>query len=671
MNNKNSMHPQDKKNLIVFFIACVGLFIIYDLFIYKPHINAVRAQQAAQKAATPVAPNVTATAAPDAQTDAPLPIAEAVKDSPRITIESETVKGSLSLKGARFDDLALLRYAESTTDSTPVPLLAPTRSHHPQFAEFGWVASDTSVRMPSRESLWRVVSANRTLAPNTPVTLEWANGENLIFRRTVTLDNNYMFDIKDEVINTGNSPVTLFPYAHISRLGLPKIVTANAIMHEGPVAYLDGTLHEAGFYSLAKDDDDAVDTKAVQGWIGLSEKYWLTALVPLHEKGEGRYRISTDRSGKAPRYQTDFTGAGITIAAGEASSHDIRFFAGPKLLNMLEQYEEDLKIQHFDLAIDFGIFYFMTRPFFIILTWIGHSTGSFAFAILAFTVLLRLCVFPLANKSFRSFARMRKLNPQMIEMREKYGADREKLQKAIFELYQKENVNPMAGCLPILIQIPIFFALYKVLYISLDMRHTPFWGWIDDMSAMDPTTLFNLFGLLSWTPPSFLMIGAWPCIMCVTLLLQHRLNPPAQDPIQAKMMLFMPFFITLILAKFPAGLVIYWSWGNLLSMVQQYVLLRKEGVTVTFFHRTPAEQKLEDLVEHGPKGVSPAAEMIEEEIEDLIEGNEHDAAAQDGKKDAEKPVKALSKPKTTKKKTAAKSSGAKSSTKGKSSPKKK
>lgn len=626
-NNRNQMHPQDKRNLIIFIVVCFGLFFAYNQFIYKPRLEVLRQKHAAEKAVID-APALNDAAA---QVAAPVTTDEARTAAPRIAIDSHTLHGSFLLKGGRIDDLVLKNYHQTVQKTDPVPLFAPARTEYPQYAEFGWLAGDAATAVPGRDTVWRKVSGD-TLTATSPVVLEWSNGAGLTFRRTIALDHEYMFSITDSVTNNGAAEVSLFPYALVARLGLPHEMNASAIIHEGPLAYIDGELREGSFRKLPKGDD-TLDAKASNGWIGITEKYWLAALIPAGD-GAGRYRFSAEEmDADKHRFQSEYTGEAVTLAPGAKAEETIHMFAGPKIVSMLEAYEDKYAIPHFDLAVDFGIFYFLTRPFFTILTWIGHTTGSFAMAILIFTVLLRICVFPLANKSFRSFARMRKLNPQLIELREKFGDDRQRLQKEIFELYQRENVNPMAGCLPILVQIPIFFSLYKVLYVSIEMRQAPFWGWISDMSVKDPTTIFNLFGLIPWEPS--IMVGAWPCLMCVTLLLQQRLNPPPQDPVQAKLMMFMPFMVTWILSKFPAGLVIYWTWSNLLSMVQQYVLMRSEGVDVFIFRRSPQEKKLEEMVEHGPAGVSPAAEMVEEEIEHLVEGNEGDITPTLGAQEAE------------------------------------
>lgn len=652
-NDKKSMHPDDRRNLVIFFFVCVGLFVLYDVYVQRPHLERLRAQQelakAQENAPQPSAEELAAVA----EKTRILSVDEALNTGERVEIVTDKLKGSLSLKGGRVDKLLLKDYYKTTEYKENVMLLAPVRTQYPKYVDFGWIGeTGAGLKTPTATTQWALATENVKndqgqvqLTPETPVVLEWDNGQGVTFRREISIDDRYVFSVKDEVINNSAKEITLFPYAMISRVGLPEDFAPSPIVHEGPIAYLNGELYEPDYDGLVEREDQ-INLNAETGWIGVTDKYWITALLPAQGQS-ARYNIDQAMLGKRVRYHADYTGGAVTVEAGATNTHTMNFFAGPKIVSMLEDYSTELNIPHFDLAVDFGIFYFMTRPFFTMVTWIGNTTGSFAVAILLFTVMLRLAVFPLANKSFRSFARMRKITPQMVELREKYGTDRAKLQQEIFALYQKEKVNPMAGCLPILIQIPIFFSLYKVLYMSLEMRHTPFWGWIEDMSAKDPTNIFTLFGLIPWDAPSFLTIGAWPMIMCLTLLVQQKLNPPPQDPIQRKMMMFMPFMITFILAKFPAGLVIYWSWSNFLSMIQQYVLMRKEGVEVHLFKKTKAEERLDDLVEKGPSGVSPSAEMIEEEVEDLLDG-------EDGGEEQKPEKKAPSKAKTAKKNPAAK-----------------
>jgi len=531
----------------------------------------------------------------------------------RLKIQSDTLSGSLNLTGARIDDLALNKYMTEPEGNKRVTLLNPVGVKHAYYGEFGWLSSDPTVQVPNKQTQWS--ADKQILQANNPVTLTWDNNGGQTFTKVITLDDNYMFTVDQSVRNNSGKAITLYPFALVGRDGLPKEMTGAFILHEGPIGYIGDELYEVDYDDL--DDAENTTVRGNEGWIGITDKYWLAALTTgknYNEEVKFRFVGEPKADGKT-HYQTDMMGAAITLQSGETKSVPIEFFAGPKIVNMLEDYSEQYGIPHFDLAVDFGILYFLTRPFYEVLTWLNGLLGSFAVALLVFTVIIKLCVFPLAQKSYRSFARMRKVAPQMVEIREKHGDDKMKMQGAIFELYKKENVNPMAGCFPILLQIPIFFALYKVFYVNIAMRHEPFWGWINDMSVMDPTNLFELFGLLSWDAPSWLHIGAWPIIMGITMALQQRLSPPPTDQTQKVIMSIMPIWITFILAKFPAGLVIYWSWSNTLSIAQQYVLLRQEGVKVNIFTRTRAEKKLEDMIEH---------ENDEKEQSDVIDHDDID-----------------------------------------------
>lgn len=623
---KGGMHPEDKRNLIIFFIICIVGFFLYDTFIYQPKMKAAAAHRQAVEQNAAQAPTVSG----QEPRQEILTRDAVVAQGNRVAIDNPDLLGSLSLKGGRLDDLSLKQYFETVEKIKPVTLLAPSGTAHPLYVDFGWLTdAGVNVATPNSESLWRVKDGgNGALSKDHPVTIVWNNGRGLIFERTFSLDDQYMFTLTRTVTNTTRMPVSLRPYALISRQGMPADFVKNAVMHEGPIGFFDRDLHEVSYKDL--DKKSRQDFEATRGWAGFTDKYWFTGIIPPDDAHKTFRFIKGD--GTKPSYQIDLTSAALTVPAGSSASETTRVFVGPKKLDLLNGYKKDLNIDRFDLVIDFGKFWFLTIPFFHILTWLGHTFGSFAPALLLFTCLLRLAVFPLANKSYRSFARMRKIQPQMLEIREKYGDDRAKLQQAIFELYKRENVNPMAGCLPILIQIPIFFALYKVLYITLEMRHAPFWGWIADMSAPDPTSVFNLFGLIPWTPPSALQIGIWPIIMGITLFMQQRMNPPAQDPIQARVLSLMPVMITFLMAHFPAGLVIYWSWSNCLSIIQQYVLMKKEGVEVHFFKRDPLDKKMIDAVSHGPN-IHPELEPIEHEAKEV----------------ADKVEKAISPPKPSKK----------------------
>lgn len=608
------MHPDDKRNMIVFFVMCALLFFAYDFFVGKPNAEARKAQQARIEAAQ----QQTAAATPDNDVG-PLTREEALSRSNRIAIDNPDLQGSIALRGGRIDDLRLKNYFETLDSTTPVTLLTPARVPHALYADFGWLpGAGVTAALPGNDTVWRVQDNTATLSKDSPVTMTWSNGQGLTFERTYALDEHYMFTVTQKVTNTGREAVTLHPFALLSRQGLPRDFAPIAVLHEGPIGLFDDGLEEVAYEDL--DDKPRQDFTAQQGWAGFTDKYWFSGIIATDEStGPETYRfIRTETNTAEPIYQVDMTGAALTVAPGTTVTSQVRSFQGPKKLELLNAYAKDDKIDRFDLVIDFGILWFLTIPFFHVLTWLGHTTGSFAVAILVFTCILRILVFPLANKSYRSFARMRKIQPQMVEVREKYADDRVKLQQAIFDLYKKEKVNPMAGCLPILIQIPIFFALYKVLYVTLEMRHAPFWGWIDDMSAPDPTSLFNLNGLIPIDLPQFLTIGAWPIIMGITLFMQQRMNPPAQDPIQARVLGMMPILMVFLMAHFPAGLVIYWSWSNALSLVQQYVLMKQEGVEVHFFRRSKEDKAMADAVAHGPT-VHPELEVIEHEVEEKVE----------------------------------------------------
>lgn len=588
---KQNMHPEDRRNLLVFFAVTIVVFLAYDMFIHQPQM---RERRAAMQAVAELAAQQAEIPQEEAQAaTGPLNRAQALDLSDaRVPFENDHVVGSINRIGGRLDDLSLKDHFVTTAREENIHLLSPTRAPHPEFAETGWVgAPESDLRLPDGRTEWRVAEGS-TLGVDAPVTLEWNNGQGLTFRRTFAMDENFMITVRDAVVNNRGGDVILFPYASATQHGLPPRMERAMIVHEGPVAYTGEELQETSYKKLRRESSQSFDGQA-NGWVGLTQKYWLLAVAPTGE-GATRYRF---RASEMPNgdhhYQAGFTAPSQIIPSGGEASFETRIFAGPKKLRMLEYYE-DLGIKRFDLAIDYGLLYFLTRPLATLLIWLGSQTGSFAVALLILTVIVRLAVFPLANKSYRSFARMRKLAPKMQELKEKHGDDRQAMQQALFKLYSDEKVNPVAGCFPLLLQIPIFFAMYKVLYGTIEMRHTPFWGWIEDMSAPDPTTMFNLFGLLPYDVPSFLMIGAWPVIMCVTLILLQRLSPPPTDQTQKTILMIMPFFITIILASFPAGLVIYWTWSNILSIIQQSILMKQEGVDIHLFRLFSKPDKAED-----------------------------------------------------------------------------
>lgn len=608
MSKNPEYHPDDVRNLIVFMVLSVMLWFAFDHFVLGPKKEAMRAAEVArQEAAVQAVKNNTLPERPRA---------DVIKQGKRASLENSQVSGSINLTGGRIDDLKLKNYFTRIEKEENVVLLSPAGSPFPHYAEFGWVAQDKDIKVPDGKTQWSI-SGNDMLTPGAPVTLIWNNGQGLSFEKTISLDEEYGFTLTQNVENKSGRPVTLYPFALIAEHGLPDEYVGRWIVHEGPVGYVGGELHERSYDDLSERPREQF--KADRGWIGITEKYWLTALVPgSTEETNFRFAYTAPPSPiDKERYQTDMLGAPRTIAPGASSKATTHFFAGAKQLALLEEYGKKWNVPHFDLAVDFGLFYFLTRPFFWFIHLFYGWVGNFGVAIIMFTVLLRIAVFPLANTSYRSFAKLRKVSPQMYDLREKYKDDKAKLQQELVKLYQEEKVNPMAGCLPILVQIPIFFALYKVLSNTIEMRHAPFFGHIKDLSAPDPTSLFNLFGLIPWDPPGFLMIGVWPCLMMLTMILQRQMSPPPQDKMQAMMINAMPYLMTFILAKFAAGLVIYWTFSNLLAVIQQYVIMRSMGVEVHFLSKGKDQEKLEEAIAKGP-AVHPEAEMIEDEIEGAL-----------------------------------------------------
>jgi len=502
--------------------------------------------------------------------------AAALKKGPRIQISSARLTGSLSLTGARIDDLILKDYRETLDpQSDNISFLLPTGTARPFYAEFGWLGN--GVKLPTGKTVWE--ADRTTLSPGKPVTLSWDNGEGLTFRRRLSLDENYMFEITQTVINKTNTALSLAPYGLISRSGRPDIL-GFYILHEGLIGVLKGALQEVDYDDFEDSGPKRFDTTG--GWLGITDKYWLAALIPDQTK-EVKTSFVSHKRGKRQAYQADFLSPSQTVNPGGTIETKSHFFAGAKEKKLLDAYKDNLKIDKFDLAIDFGWFWFFTKPFFSALTYLNGVFGNYGIAILLLTVCIKILFFPLANKSYTAMSKMKALQPKMEELKERFGEDRQRLNQEMMSLYKVEKVNPAAGCFPIVVQIPVFFALYKVLFVSIEMRHAPFFGWIHDLSAPDPLGLFTAFGLIPWDVPEMLMvvnIGIWPLIMGITMFLQQKLNPTPTDPIQAKIFMFMPIVFTFILAPFPAGLVIYWAWNNLLSITQQWVIMRRMGVSI-------------------------------------------------------------------------------------------
>ena len=525
----------------------------------------------------------------------------AIAASPRIKINTPRLSGSISLKGARIDDLALIQFRETVDPaSPPIILFSPSGTAEPYYAEFGWVpASGSTVRLPDRDTQWQQEGSG-DLTPTNPVTLKYDNGDGLTFRRTISIDEKYLFTLKDDVSNVGNAPVTLYPFALISRHGAPP-VSGYYILHEGLVGYLgDQGLQEYGYKKI--DEAKAVNFKVTNGWLGITDKYWASALLP-DTNAQLQARFSSNLVGAVRTYQTDYLQDPQTIAIGGTGSANARLFAGAKEASVvginfplagLGGYNKQLDLNHFDLLIDWGWFYFITKPMFLALDFFYRLVGNFGVAILLVTVLVKTLFFPLANKSYASMAKMKSVQPQLAALKERYPDDKVKQQQEMMEIYKKEKINPVAGCLPVALQIPVFFSLYKVLFVTIEMRHAPFYGWIKDLSAPDPTNLFNLFGLFHFDPTTvplfghYLVLGVWPIIMGITMWFQMKLNPTPPDPTQKMIFDWMPLIFTFMLAGFPAGLVIYWAWNNLLSVLQQSFIMRKNGVKVELFDNLKA-----------------------------------------------------------------------------------
>ena len=586
----------DSKNLILAIALSVGILILWQMFIAKPRIKQLREATKQSELAKKKAPAKdtdaittpgsqtsgvpqTPQAGPSAVPGGVLPAELVIAKTPRLKIATAKLDGTINLAGGLLDDLHLKDYRETIDKNSPeITLLAPPGTKHGYFAEQGWrPAAGQSIKVPNRKTVWKV-EGNKILSEKTPVTLTWDNGEGLIFKKTISVDDHYMFSITQQVINNSGKPVALFPYARVQRQETPKLIGIYVI-HEGLIGALGDEVPELK-YKKAKEGEQ-ISESSKGGWVGITDKYWAVAAIPDQNseiEGVMRHIQLGNRDGYQAHYVLKKP---ITIAAGQTGKYENKVFAGAKVVDTLNAYQDKLKIKKFGNLVDWGWFYFITKPMFVLLKTIQSIVGNFGVAILLITLIVKGLFFPLANKSYKSMAQMKKLQPEMAKLKERYGDDRAEMQKKTMELYKKEKVSPMAGCLPMLLQIPVFFSLYKVLFVTIEMRHAPFILWIKDLSAPDPTTVFNLFGLLPFTPPGILMIGVLPLIMGITMWMQMKLNPAPTDPIQAQMFNIMPIAFTFMLGRFPAGLVLYWAWNNTLSIIQQYTIMKRQGVEVT------------------------------------------------------------------------------------------
>ncbi len=601
----------NNRNFIVAIVLSMVVLFAWQFFFAGPQVEQARKQQeaaqqqaaetqqqqpaatsgqAAGNAGSPSTPaTTTAPAAGSAPAAAPVQQTvetrdEALAQSKRVPIATPAVTGSINLTGGRVDDIRLNNYHETVNKQSPtIILLSPSGGPDAYFADFGWAGAADAGPLPGPATEW-TAPASATLTPETPVTLTYDNGAGLVFSRQIAIDDQYMLTVTDTVTNKGNASIALAPFGRITRVGEPP-TSGYYILHEGLVGVIgDKSLQEYKYKDIMKDHEVTWSDKT-GGWLGITDKYWAATLIPEQTQPYTAHYIGKE-SGTTPVYQTDFAAAAENLAPGASIVQTTRLFAGAKRVSVLSAYRDKLHIEKFDLLIDWGWFFFITQPMFTLIDWLYRVFGNFGVAILLVTVMVKAVFFPLANKSYKSMSQMKKLQPQMTALREQYKDDKVKQQEELMKLYRTEKINPLAGCWPMVIQIPVFFSLYKVLFVTIEMRHAPFFGWIQDLSAPDPTHIFNLFGLLPYDPASvpmighFLAIGIWPVIMGITMFVQMKLNPTPPDPTQAMLFTWMPVLFTFMLASFPAGLVIYWAWNNTLSVTQQYIIMRRSGTDV-------------------------------------------------------------------------------------------
>ncbi len=556
----------DTKNVIAAISLSAAVIILYSLFFAPPVVD--------QKNIS----NDKNTSTQNSSSDAPSLVQdekiikisrdEALEENERILFENDKIKGSISLLGSSIDDLTFKNYTNTLNGDDNVVLLNPKQSENGYYVETGWATTNKNIDLPNSKTLWKI-EGNRKLTPNSSIKLSWKNNQNIKFIKEISIDNQYLFDIKQTIENNSDKTYNFYPYGQIIRNIAPE-VTNFYILHEGLIGVFDDQLVEEDYDDI---EEKKYSINANTGWLGITDKYWIASLIPENGKS---FRSDFDYKNK---FRANFIETEATeIGANEIKTNSIRAIVAAKEVNVIDGYAETENISKFDLAIDWGWFYFIVKPLFFAIQYFFNLAGNFGIAIIMITACIRLVFFPLANYSFKSMAKMKVLQPEMTRLKELHKEDKMKLQQEMMALYKREKVNPISGCLPIFIQIPFFFAIYKVLFVTIEMRHQPFFGWIKDLSERDPTSIFNLFGLIPWDPPSFLLIGVWPCLMGVSMWMQQKLNPTPPDPVQAKIFMFFPLFLTVILAPFPAGLVIYWTINNILTMAQQYIIIKRTTV---------------------------------------------------------------------------------------------
>ena len=555
----------DSKNVIAAISLSAAVIIIYGLFFAPPPPDPKKINNEKN--------NVVESTSEAPSLDQNVEVSkisrnEAIENEDRVQFENSTVIGSISLVGASIDDLTFKKYTSTLNGDDNVILLNPKKVEDGYYIETGWATANKNINLPNSKTIW-TIEGNNKLTPNSPIKLSWTNDQNIKFIKDISIDDQYLFKVNQTIINNSEKTYNFYPYGQIIRNLAPEIIDF-FILHEGLIGVFDDQLVEEDYDDI---EEKKFSINADKGWLGITDKYWITSLIPQENR---KFRTDFDYKNK---FRANFIETSATeIGANETKSNEIKIIIAAKEVDIIDGYAENLNISKYDLAIDWGWFYFLVKPLFFLIDYFFKLTGNFGIAIILITICIRIVFFPLANYSFKSMAKMKVLQPEMTRLKELHKEDKMKLQQEMMALYKKEKVNPVSGCLPIFIQIPFFFAIYKVLFVTLEMRHQPFYGWIKDLSERDPTSIFNLFGLIPWDPPSFLLIGVWPCLMGLSMYLQQKLNPTPPDPIQAKIFAFFPLFLTVILAPFPSGLVIYWTINNILTMAQQYVIIKRTTV---------------------------------------------------------------------------------------------
>ncbi len=555
----------DTKNVIAAISLSAAVIILYGLF-FAPSPKEIKNLDQEKTTLTSEAPKLDTS-----EKLIEISREEAIKESERVQFENKNIKGSISLLGGTIDDLIFKNYTETLEGENKITLLHPKKFSQGYYVETGWVSSSKNIDLPDSKTIWSI-EGNNMLTPNQPITLSWKNNQGIIFKKKIEIDEKFLFSIDQSITNKTDKSYDFYSYGQIVRNEAPEI-TNFYILHEGLIGVFDDQLVEEDYEDI---EEKEFSKNADSGWLGITDKYWITTLIPQENKS---FRADFDFKNK---FRANFIETKpLELNPNGNVSSNVRVIVAAKEVDVIDGYAESSKIAKFDLAIDWGWFYFFTKNFFFAIDYFFKLTGNFGIAIILITICIRILFFPLANYSFRSMAKMKVLQPEMTRLKELHKDDKMKLQQEMMALYKKEKVNPVSGCLPIFIQIPFFFAIYKVLFVTLEMRHQPFYGWIEDLSERDPTSIFNLFGLIPWDPPSFLIIGVWPCLMGLTMYLQQKLNPTPPDPIQQKIFMFFPLFLTIILAPFPSGLVIYWTINNVLTMAQQVVIMKQTKVKTT------------------------------------------------------------------------------------------